>query len=88
MAHIVSIEVPDQLARILCPKSRPCYKIKQDVVQDQIFQERLEDSMESWQEIKSFGLDVVPWWELIVKPGVRQLAMQRSKEMNKVKEER
>ena len=85
MAHIVSIILPDQLCRILSPKSRPSYKIKQDVVIDSIFQERLKDSMDHWLEVKSFGLNVIPWWEIVVKPGVKQLAIQRSKEMNKTK---
>ena len=85
MAHIVSIILPEQLARILCPKTRPSYKIKQEVVQDSVFQERLKDSMESWEKVKSFGLDVIQWWELIVKPGVKQLTIQRSKEINKVR---
>ena len=85
MAHIVSIFLPDQLCRILSPKSRPSYKIKQDVVNDSIFQERLKDSMDHWLEVKSFGLNVIPWWEIVVKPGVKQLAIQRSKEINKTK---
>ena len=34
---------------------------------------------------KAYGLDVIPRWELIVKPGVKQLAIQRSKELNKDK---
>ena len=63
----------------------PSYKIKQDVVNDSIFQERLKDSMDHWLEVKSFGLNVIPWWEIVVKPGVKQLAIQRSKEMNKTK---
>ena len=85
MGHIVSLVLPDQLSRMMCPKTRPTFKIKQDVVKDSLFQERLRDSMENWTEIKSYGLDVVPWWDLIVKPGVKQLAIQRSKEMNKLK---
>ena len=79
MAHIVTIFLPDHLNRILSPKSHPNYKIKAEIVKDQIFQERLKDSMANWLEIKSFGLDVIPWWEIIVKPGVKQLAIQCSK---------
>ena len=41
--------------------------------------------MDHWLEIKSFGLNVIPWWEIIVKPGVKQLAIQRSKEINKTR---
>ena len=85
MAHVVSIILPEQMSRKLCPKSRPSYKIKAEIVKDSIFKERLRDSMANWLDIKSFGLDVIPWWEIIVKPGVKQLAIQRSKEINKDK---
>ena len=38
--------------------------------------------MSDWQEVKELGLEVLLWWEEIVKPGVKKLAMQRSKELN------
>ena len=41
--------------------------------------------MANWLDIKSFGLDMIPWWEIIMKPGVKQLAIHRSKDINKDK---
>ena len=39
--------------------------------------------MADWKEIKDLGLEVLQWWELVVKPGIKKLAIQRSKELNR-----
>ena len=39
--------------------------------------------MVDWQEVNDLGLDILTWWELLVKPGIRKLALQRSKEINR-----
>ena len=39
--------------------------------------------MSDWKEVKDLGLDVLQWWELLVKPGIKKLAIQRSKEINR-----
>ena len=41
--------------------------------------------MSDWKQVKDLGLDVLKWWELIVKPGIKKLAIQRSKELNQEK---
>ena len=41
--------------------------------------------MIGWQRVKSFGLDTLQWWEIIVKPGIRKLAQHRSKDLIKLK---
>ena len=38
--------------------------------------------MTDWKEVKDLGQDVLTWWEIVVKPGVKKLAVQRSKELN------
>ena len=43
----------------------------------------LREALLGWQNIKSFGLDVLVWWENIVKPGIKKLAQKRSREMSK-----
>ena len=85
MAYIVSFTLPSSTARILSPRSRPLFKIRPEVICDKLFQERLGDSMADWKEVKELGLDVLQWWEILVKPGIRKLAMQRSKELNREK---
>ena len=85
MGYIVSYTLPIQSARILSPRSRPLFKVSPEVISDTLFQERLSESMADWKEIKDLGLEVLRWWELVVKPGIKKLAIQRSKELNRDK---
>ena len=55
MALIVSLKLPDNLTKIISPKSCPLFKIKPDVVQDKLFKARLEESM------KALGVPVLNW---------------------------
>ena len=82
-AHIVNITLPNPFSRLVCPKGDYSFRIKAEVVNDGFFQDRLREAMIGWQHIKSFGLDILVWWENIVKPGVKKLAQQRSREMTK-----
>ena len=86
-SHLVQICLPDIFTRPKCPRALPLFRIKAEVVKDEIFQERLTEAMAGWQRVKSFGLPVLPWWENIVKPGVKKLAQRRSREMSKGKYE-
>ena len=83
LSYVVSFSLPSPMARILSPRSRPLFKVKPDVIKDQVFQDRLSESMLDWQEVYELGLDILTWWELVAKPGIRKLALQRSKEMNR-----
>jgi hypothetical protein len=85
MAYLVSYALPTPSARIFSPNSRPLFILHPDVINDQLFQENLAVSMADWAELKDLGLDILPWWELVVKPGIRKLAMQRGKEINRAK---
>jgi hypothetical protein len=37
--------------------------------------------------VRSFGLDVLTWWENLVKPGVKKLAQKRGRELKREKQE-
>ena len=39
--------------------------------------------MLEWQRVKEAGANMMLWWELLVKPGVKSLLIERGKEMNK-----
>jgi hypothetical protein len=58
------------------------------VLKDSVFKYRLEESMKSWQRVRQFQsedsreIGTLYWWEKLVKPGIRKIAMQRSKEIN------
>ena len=86
-AHLVTVELPDAFSRLLCPRPKPAFRIKAEVVQDNIFQQQLSEAMDIWERVRSFGLPVLPWWENLVKPGVKKLALKRSRELNKLSKE-
>ena len=52
------------------------------MVRDSKFQERVKQAMEEWKGIREEGLPVLTWWEIVVKPGIRKIAISRSKEIN------
>ena len=46
--------------------------------------------MESWERVRGYqgeNNDTLIWWELLVKPGIKQIGIKRSKEINKEKRE-
>ena len=86
-AHVLTIELPDPFSRLLCPQAQPPFRIKAEVVQDEIFQQQLSEAMSMWQNVRSFGLDVLTWWENLVKPGIKKLALKRSRDLNKINKE-
>ena len=63
----------------MCPKNRTVFKSKPEVVKDRVFQARLAYNMKEWEEVKSFGVPILTWWEVIVKPGIRKLAIDRGR---------
>ena len=85
LAYLVSFSLPAPMARVMSPRSRSLFKIKPEVIKDQVFQERLSVSINDWQEVHELGLDILTWWEVLVKPGIRKLALQRSKELNRAR---
>ena len=83
LSYIVSLQVPTQVEALSSPKYRQLFKTTPTVVKDRVFQDRLRDNMEEWKKVKSFGVPVLAWWECLVKPGIKKLALERSKELNK-----
>ena len=46
--------------------------------------------MQSWERVKTFqgvDTDTLLWWEMLVKPGIKKIGIDRSKEINKEKRE-
>ena len=41
--------------------------------------------MKEWESVKKFGIPTLTWWEVLVKPGVRKLALERGKEVAREK---
>ena len=90
MAHVVEFIVPPNFSKIISPKSRPSFKIRAEVIMDNIYKERLTASFQMWKRVKDFqhqGSGVLSWWEHLVKPGIRKLALERNKEINRDRKE-
>ena len=58
------------------------FKIKNDIACDPEFKKSVAAEMCKWKQIRDFGLDVMTWWELVVKPGIRNIAIERSREVS------
>ena len=85
LAHVVTIALPKNMEKSISPKTRPFFKTSPEVVHDKVFQDRLNVVMEHWKEVLNRGLDILSWWEVVAKPGIKNLAITRSKELNKQK---
>ena len=70
-ALIITIGIPEDFAKLICPRSKPLYKAKPEVITDPTFQIKLREKFSQWKQIKDFGLEPLAWWEIIVKPGVK-----------------
>ena len=81
LAYVTKLSVPENQQKMLSPKVRPCFKTSPDVVQDQMFKMWLLEAMEDWKEAKE-RIPILTWWEHIVKPGIRSLAMARGRMIN------
>ena len=80
---IIDLNVSSSPTRSGFIKGSKNFKIRNEVARDQIFQEKVNSGMQQWKLIQNNGLDILTWWELVVKPGIRRIAMERSNELNK-----
>ena len=70
------------MEKIVSPKSKPLFKAKPNVIQDETFKCRLKDNFHLWSQVRDAGLDILTWWELVVKPGIKKLLIERGREIN------
>ena len=80
---IVRVCLPESFSRILGPKSRSSFRLKPEVIMDNIFKERLEEGMLMWERVRSFQgetMDTLYWWEKMVK---QELGKLESKDLRK-----
>ena len=85
MGYIVKVKLPKTFSRLISPKFKPQFKSKPDVIKDPIFNSLLKEKMVEWNNVKEGGVDILLWWDLLVKPGVKKLLINRGKE---IKQER
>ena len=85
MAQIYTMTTPASIHKSLSPKHKPLFKSKPEVISDPIFKERLASKLVEWEEVREAGVNIIPWWELLVKPGIKKLLIERGKEMSHLK---
>ena len=83
LSYITTFQAPPYMQTLVSPRARPFFKTTPVVMKDKVFQHRLLNYMREWQEVKEFGVPVLTWWDVLVKPGIRKLAIERTKEINR-----
>ena len=75
----------------LVVKSRPTFKLTPKIIQNILFQDGLREAMLSYNRVRDFqgsqSFGILQWWELLVKPGMLKLGLERSKEINRERRE-
>ena len=84
---LTEVAVPFKVSRQYASGGRPNFKIKNDIARDPEFKKSVAAEMCKWKQIRDFGLDVMTWWELVVKPGIRNIAIERAREISIKKRE-
>ena len=85
-ALIVKIKLPENMSKKLSPKSKPLFKSSPQVVRDPIFQDALKKQIKIWREVKeNTGMNVLDWWEFLVKPCIKKLLIERSRHLSREK---
>ena len=80
LAHIVTFDTP----AIQCHEKsiwKSIYKIKHFLVDDEIFRENIRTNFQDWLTIEDV-LSPTFWWDKVVKPGIKDIALLREKEIN------
>ena len=80
LAHIVTFDTPTIQNRTQ-NKRNSIYKIKHYLVDDDVFQQNVRTSFHEWLSLKD-GLSPTFWWDHVVKPGIKEIALSREKEIN------
>ena len=81
-AHVVTFENFSETTNSKSKqKRRSIYKIKHHIVEDNDFQEKVKKEFPNWLSLQE-GLCPIFWWEEVVKPGIRSIALSRERELN------
>ena len=79
---LTCLSTPLCLTRHDIPPVPRNFKIRNEVAEDSIFHRQVSTALIDWLKIREEGLDTLTWWELVIKPGIRSIAIERSKELN------
>ena len=83
---VVKTKLPDNMHRILSLKSKALFKSRPEIIEDKMFKNSLIEHISKWQEVRlSTNLNVLEWLEKIVKPCIKKLMIERSRQINQEK---
>ena len=75
------VNAPIESSRPKYKYSPKSFKIRNNVSCDPLFKKSVASEMIEWKKVKDCGLDTLTWWELVVKPGIKRIAMSRDREI-------
>ena len=78
---LTEVKVPFSVRRQKYKFGPKTFKIRNNIACDSLFKQSVAEEMVNWKEVKNFGLDTLTWWELIVKPGLKRIAVERDREI-------
>ena len=82
LAHVVNFQSSADLYQNESPRKRSIYRIKHWLLKDSIFLDNIRVEFQNWLEIKDH-FSPIYFWEEIVKPSIKKLAIIREREINK-----
>ena len=80
--HWTQIKVNSNIFCKKLPKPKFSFKIKPKIVDDISFQNQVKVSISQWKLLRTKD-NILDWWELLVKPGIKNIAINRTREINK-----
>ena len=76
---IIEAKVPYNLCQQI--RKDGMFKVRNDVACDPDFKESVAANIIVWRRMLNNGLDIIKWWEIVVKPGIRMIALRRAREI-------
>ena len=84
--YITKIKTDDFSQKSFIPKPKPSFKIHPKIVDDPEFQNEIKLKLDKWTATKNkFNYNTVDWWESVVKPGIKNIAITFTRSHNKSK---
>ena len=78
-----TMTMPD-IDKIKNPKSRPRFRLTNEVLEESQFRDALREGMTIWKRIRGFGDKddgpaTLSWWERLVKPEIKRIGINRAR---------
>ena len=63
------------------PKPKLLFKIKPRIVDDKDFQNGVKEHLKFFSKLRNkYNYNLIEWWESMIKPGIKNLAILKTKE--------